>query len=118
MTHDTFKYKEHEMRKIHGRRADNHHALLAANFLANYTDDKDLIQIVKLHDEAYYCWKALRFHQMEQYESKLKQLLLDLGDNLQLYYLFFKCDTKTGDKNQEPLHWFERTVKGIEVVDF
>ena len=35
---------------------------------------------------------------------------------LQLYYLFFKCDTQTGDKTQAPLKWFEREVPGIEVM--
>lgn len=116
--HDTFKYKEHEMRKIAGRKDNNHHAFLAAQFLNNYVSDSSLVRLVQLHDEAYYCWKLLRFHQMDHYKKKLNQLLLDLGDDLQLYYLFFKCDTKTGDKNQEPLQWFEREIEGIEVVEF
>lgn len=118
LTHDTFKYKEQELRKIYGRREDNHHALLAANFLARFIEDEELVRIVHLHDEAYYCWKLLRFHQVDAYKKKLKKLLDVLGDNLQLYYLFFKCDTQTGDKNQDSLRWFERTIKGIDVVDF
>ena len=36
--------------------------------------------------------------------------------NMQLYYLFFKCDTSTGDKNPAPMKWFEKTMKGIDVV--
>jgi hypothetical protein len=33
------------------------------------------------------------------------------GANLRLYYLFFKCDTQTGDKTQAPLRWFEELMK-------
>ena len=48
--------------------------------------------------------------------ERLQRLQDAMGPDLQLYYLFFKADTQTGDKNQAPLKWFEMVVKGIEVV--
>jgi len=41
-----------------------------------------------------------------------------VGPYWQLFYLFFKCDTSTGDKNPAPLTWFETTMEDIEVVEF
>jgi hypothetical protein len=39
-----------------------------------------------------------------------------MENSLQLFYLFFKCDTLTGDKTLAPLTWFEEHVTGIELV--
>ncbi len=116
--HDTFKYKEHESRKIKGRTPDNHHAVFAANFAKKYLDDDNLIQLIKLHDEAYYAWQLHKAHRHLECQTRLDKLFDALDDNLQLFYLFFKCDTKTGDKNQEPLHWFESNVKDISLKVF
>jgi hypothetical protein len=44
----------------------------------------------------------------------LEELLRRVGGFIQLYYLFFKCDTQTGDKNQASLKWFEQKNPGIE----
>ncbi len=116
--HDTFKYKEQQSRKIKGRTEDNHHAVFATEYAKQFVEDDDVLLVTRLHDEAYYCWKLLRFEQNDAYEDKLTHLLDALGDQLQLFYLFFKCDTQTGDKNQDPLHWFETTINGIDVVEF
>ena len=115
LTHDTFKHKEH---RGFPRDWSRHHAVIARQFSEQFTENQAILDIIELHDEAYYCWKLLRFHQVDAYKKKLKKLLDALGDNLQLYYLFFKCDTQTGDKNQDSLRWFERTIKGIQVIDF
>jgi len=50
-------------------------------------------------------------------EARLKKLRASVGEYWQLYYLFFKCDTATGDKNPAPLMWFEETMEGIEVLE-
>ncbi|MBN8527534.1 MAG: hypothetical protein J0M02_19550, partial [Planctomycetes bacterium] len=42
----------------------------------------------------------------------LESLLERMNYCLQLYYLFFKCDTQSGDKTQAPLKWFEKTIEG------
>lgn len=118
LVHDSFKYKEAEYRKKYGRKDEYHHAVLAAKFLTKYSNDEQSINIVRLHDEAYYCWKLLRYHKMDEYQARLDRLLLNLGESLQLYYLFFKCDTQTGDKTQAPLIWFEANIKEINIVNF
>lgn len=114
--HDTFKYKEDKGRP---RNWMKHHAVYAKNFLAQYTSDKDLLDLVELHDEAYYIWRRIHLQKQPELGGLQKQRLVDrLGEQLQLFYLFFKCDTQTGDKIQAPLAWFEKEMEGIEVIEF
>lgn len=113
--HDTFKYRE-EKNPPPGA-PSRHHAVLARQFLSGYIDDEIVLDIVELHDEAYYCWRTIYlFHQPEAGEKRLQELLHRIRHALQSYYLFFKCDTLTGDKTPAPLHWFERTVDGIDFI--
>jgi len=114
--HDTFKYKEDKGRP---RNWQKHHAIYAKNFLAQFTSDKVLLDLVELHDEAYYIWRRIHLQKQPDLGVLQKQRLLErLGEHLQLFYLFFKCDTQTGDKIQSPVSWFEQTMEGIEVVEF
>jgi hypothetical protein len=118
LVHDSFKHEEDKYRKKYGRKDEYHHAVLAAQFLAKHTDDQQLANIILLHDEAYYSWKLLRYQRMDEYQTRLDKLLSSIGESLQLYYLFFKCDTQTGDKTQDPLIWFETSIEGINIVKF
>lgn len=112
--HDTFKYKES---RTTPRDWSKHHSILARQFVENYTDDQVVLKITESHDEAYYAWQLFHIYDKpEEGTLRLKNLLEWMGDDIQLYYLFFKCDTCTGDKNPAPLKWFEKTVPGIEVV--
>ena len=114
--HDTFKYIEDKNRP---RDWTRHHAAIARNFLANFTDDQATLDVTELHDEAFYAWRSIHLGKKpEQGNLRMKRLLDRIGDNLQLYYIFFKCDTRTGDKMQAPLEWFEAHVEHIEIVDF
>ena len=111
--HDTFKYLED---KSYPRDWSKHHSIFARKFLEKYTDDPALLKITELHDEAYHCWCLQFLYQQPEVSTKRLNRLLDtLGEHLQLYYLFFKCDTRTGDKTQAPLKWFESTITNIEV---
>lgn len=113
--HDTFKYMEDKARP---RNWKEHHSIFARDFLAYYTSDQVLLDIIELHDEAYYIWRLIYLqHQPERGELRKQKLLNRIGDHIQLYYLFFKCDTMTGDKMPAPLDWFETEMKGIEVVE-
>lgn len=114
--HDSFKHREDK----HTRPRDwsKHHAVLAREFAEQFIEDPILLDIIEFHDEAYYCWRLKYLYQQpEQGSLRLRKLLERFGDHLQLYYLFFKCDTSTGDKNQAPLVWFEKTIPGIKVVN-
>ncbi len=100
--HDTFKYKSN----------NKSHSLLAAEFLEHYTDDQQVLKVVALHDEAYYSWREInQYGQISKGQKRLKRLLQELDTpTLNLYFLFFKCDTQTGNKTQEPIQWFEQKI--------
>lgn len=113
--HDTFKYQEH---KGSPRDWSRHHAILARQFLEQHCDDVQVLTITELHDEAYYCWRLSHIYsQPTQSNLRLNRLVNRLGDFVQLYYLFFKCDTCTGDKNLASLYWVEQNLPGITVVE-
>ena len=103
--------------KSYPRDWSKHHGVYARRFLEKYSDDPLMLDIVELHDEAYYAWRFKHlYHQHRKGDERLQNLLDRMGPGLQLYYLFYKVDTQTGDKNQAPLKWFEMVVKGIEVA--
>lgn len=113
-SHDTFKKHEHR-----GRPRDwtRHHSCLARQFMECYTQDIVLLDLIEYHDEAYYAWQSFNNQNPEEGDRRLQLILDKLGDHLQLFYLFFKCDTYTGDKNPAPVKWFERHFSDrIEVV--
>jgi hypothetical protein len=110
LVHDGFKYAEDRSRP---RDWSKHHGVLARQFLEVYTSEPTVLDVVEAHDDAYYAW----LHQnREKAPRTLSGLLQRLDYCLQFYYLFFKCDTQTGDKTQAPLRWFEQTVTGLQVV--
>lgn len=113
--HDTFKYCED---KSEPRDWGKHHSKLAHQFICKYTPDLGVQIVTRCHDDAYHAWRAGHIAKDPLRGVQLLETLLDqLSVYRQLYYLFFKCDTKTGDKNQAPLIWFEATVPGIQKVD-
>lgn len=114
--HDTFKRVEH---KGQPRDWSRHHAVLARQFMEQFTDEAAVLEVLELHDEAYYAWRMqFLYHDAVAGKQRLQRLLHRIAPHLQLYYLFFKCDTRTGDKIQTPLKWFESTIEGITLVDF
>jgi hypothetical protein len=109
LVHDTFKFKEN--RKEVAKDSTKHHAYLAYDFLSKFTEDQDVLQVVKTHDDAYYAWRcAYAYRDPESAKIKLDKLLKANRDHLELYYAFFVCDTRTGDKNQSPIRWFEEKL--------
>ena len=114
--HDTFKNIEH---KGNPRDWTKHHAVYARKFLERYVDDEHLLSVVELHDDAYYAWRlAHLYNRLAESEDRIKMVREKVGPYWQLFYLFFKCDTCTGDKNPAPLNWFERRMEDIEVMEF
>lgn len=109
IVHDTLKFKEEELRLMNDDYLQ-HHGILARRFMERYTDNEQVLKLIELHDEAYYIWK-IKDEQRRQ--PLLEQLINRLGDDLQLFYAFFKCDTQTGNKTQEPISWFESAAKGM-----
>jgi hypothetical protein len=116
LLHDAFKYIEH---KGSPRDWSRHHSMLARQFGEKYITDQAVLDIIELHDEAYYCWQLeVLKHDPQRSAARFEALLTRVGYCLQLYYLFFKCDTRTGDKTQAPVKWFERKGLSIQKATF
>lgn len=112
LTHDAFKYKED---KSEPRDWNLHHAMYARRFMEQYTDDKVVLDIIELHDEAYYCWRMFRIEATpEAAAERFSHFLYRIDHCLRLYYLFFVADTRTGDKVQAPVKWFESMVPAVK----
>ncbi len=115
LAHDTFKYAEDRSRP---RDWSKHHGRLSRQFMEIYTSDSAVLDVLELHDDAYYAWLSAK-HPEDWNDGRarsLETLYQRIGYCAQLYYLFFKCDTQTGDKTQAPMKWFEKTAPGIEVI--
>jgi hypothetical protein len=116
LLHDCFKYQED---KNEPRDWSRHHGILARDFAKDWTTDRAILDILELHDEAYYCWRLEILHQeLNLAHERFEQLFDRVGYCMQLYYVFFKCDTATGDKTQAPVKWFEKKGLAIEKVSF
>lgn len=112
--HDTFKHLEDQNRP---RDWSKHHSMIARQFAEKYISDETVLSIIEHHDEAFYSWRSkFIFGREEKGELRMQRLINNVADHMQTFYLFFKCDTKTGDKTQKPLHWFESTVPNIQLV--
>ena len=53
LTHDTFK---HRVDLSQPRVRENHHAMIARRFAERYSDDRELLDVIELHDEAFNAW--------------------------------------------------------------
>ena len=114
--HDTFKFAEH---RGNPRDWSRHHAVLARNFMEEYIAEKEILDLIEFHDEAYYIWIAFHVKKNKKKgQKRMEKFLERFSGNLQFYYYFFKCDTKTGDKTLKPVKWFEKTFEGITIADF
>ncbi len=111
LVHDTFKHKVDISKP---RTGDNHHAVIARNFLNKYSSDDEILQIVELHDEAFNAWQnGSRDGKWAKAEERTAKLINRLGKSLDLYLTFYRCDNQTGDKDQECFHWFEKVVSKL-----
>ncbi|MDZ7879116.1 MAG: HD domain-containing protein [Saprospiraceae bacterium] len=114
LLHDSFKYIES---KEFPRDWTRHHSILARQFAEKFINDTVVLDIIELHDEAYYCWRlAVLDDETEQAEARFQSLLQRCYYCFQLYYTFFRCDTATGDKTQAPVKWFEKKELPIRKV--
>jgi hypothetical protein len=107
--HDTFKNKVDDSKP---RSGENHHAMIARRFAEKYITDEKLLDIIELHDEAYNAWcKGDRDKKWSKAEERAWTLIKRLGDSLELYTTFYRCDNETGDKDPENFKWFQNFIK-------
>ena len=114
LLHDTFKYAED---KTEPRDWSRHHGVLAREFAARYVKVARVLELVEWHDEAYYCWRLdVLYRRRSLSRQRLDALLDRFAGQVDFYYRFFVCDTRTGDKNLAPIAWFEREAEVEGVV--
>lgn len=101
--HDTFKPQAREVAIAH----PESHASLARAFLAEFTDDEQLLQMVQLHDEPFALWRR-----KEPYPSKRWLHLLETISEWDVFLSFLIVDGCTEGKSREPLGWFFRQLGG------
>lgn len=88
--------------------------MIAKGFAQKYINDYGVCKIIELHDDAYNAWgKGARHGDWYQAERKANQLIqgLLIGDYLDLYIKFYRCDNETGDKTQECFEWFNNLIQ-------
>ncbi len=111
LTHDTFKHKVDQTKPKSGA---NHHGTIARVFTQKYVTDHMILQIIEKHDEAYNSWsvggRRGNWYKAEERANRLIEGLLIEG-GLGLYIKFYKCDNRTGDKEQDNYDWFIGLIK-------
>lgn len=114
LVHDAFKYRAREGSAPVG--SPGHHGSHAAQFLARFVDDDELLSVVMWHDEAFAAWlTAVRRHSRTRGEHRVRALVRRLGpDAIRLYTRFFRADNATDGKSPKAVEWFEGVLKGRE----
>jgi len=114
--HDTYKYLVDPMAP---KRGDNHHARIARKCAASFPLEERELMVIETHDDAYHIWNAVNNGMAaEKVQSRLDHLFLLNEPHLSLYYYFYCCDNRTGNKDQRPLAWFESMLpESIEKID-
>lgn len=104
-THDTFKAEAKQGVPIADPRS---HASLARAFLADYTEEAQLLEIVQLHDEPYAIWR--KHCSSGDCTDRLEQLCNRIED-WDLFLVFLIIDGCTPGKTREPLTWFRDQIE-------
>ncbi len=101
----------HDCRKhLVGGRGGTDHCLEARRYSERFLEDERLLQVIEHHDDVFRIYRRL----MRDYplrsraaDEMLGELLSCLReyDCLDLFIVFFRCDTLTGDKSLIPYEW-------------
>jgi hypothetical protein len=100
-THDTLKADAVETAPIV---APNSHASLARAFLAEFTDDADLLAMVQFHDEPFALWRQLR--SKGRFSPERMAALREAIQDWDLFNAFLIIDGCTEGKSRESLRWW------------
>jgi len=100
LLHDSFKDPQ-----ISGEKS---HASVAYEFARDQMEisDETILEIIKKHDIAYKIWRSGG----KDKKIKMESFIKELGDDLSLYYLFFKCDNNVDGKSFESIQFFESLI--------
>jgi GNAT superfamily N-acetyltransferase len=113
IVHDAF---EAEVDRAQPKTGENHHAMRARRFAEGHLDDRDLLDVIELHDEAYLAWReGARDGDWVRAERRARALLERLGDRYGLCARFNAADGETGDKTDEHRHWLADLRDGLRI---
>ena len=106
LVHDAFKDR---VRWWQPGRTD--HARLAERFARRHVHDPGVLKVIARHDDAYRAWRlGDRRGLWWLARTRARALVADLGDDLELYRAFYRCDNATGNKTPAPREWFEALI--------
>jgi len=100
-THDTFKAEAARGVAITDPRS---HASRGCQFLAEFCDDPDLLNMVQWHDEPYALWQKQR--RSQTVDAERLDALVNRIEDWDLFLAFQIIDNCTAGKGREPLQWF------------
>jgi hypothetical protein len=106
--HDTFKADAKRDSAILDPQS---HASLAKQFLSEFTDDQDMLNIVQYHDLGFATYRKLKTTGKFD-EAKIRQGL-DAIQDLDLFLWFVIIDTCTPSKGREGVTWFIAKVNEL-----
>ena len=113
LIHDPFKYKENRTETEARKRS---HGYLAWDFAERYINDKGVLKVIELHDEAYKAWQLLAQPGKQAVaEQRATELMTQLDYHLDLFMRFYLCDHRTGDKSVTHYEWFKKVMEKWEV---
>ena len=109
LIHDTFKYQTTHLESSSTKPS---HGYFARKFAERYISEANILQVIELHDEAYKAWRLMFRHtDPEAAEKQARELIIQLGQNLDLFLRFYLCDNQTGDKSTTHYEWFKELAK-------
>jgi len=109
--HDTFKYQQDRSKSAS---RENNHSMIARRFAEKFISDLEILEIIELHDVAYYAWcSGFKDHNMEKAENISQRLINRLGQSMPLFLAFYQCDNETGDKTNDDFLWFREVVNRL-----
>jgi len=92
------------------------HASIAREFLAQYCDDADLLNMVQYHDEPYALYR--QFGSKGSWNQERFNHPVAAIEDWSLFLAFQIIDGCTMGKGREPLHWFFSQVGGLVPSNF
>lgn len=104
-THDTFKGEAKAGTTITNPRS---HSSIAREFLSQYCQDEDLLNMVQYHDEGYALWQQFS-ERGKSNQDRFANLLATIKD-WNLFLWFNIIDACTEGKSREPIIWFIEEV--------
>jgi HD domain len=111
LIHDTFKCQ------VIGREPGAHmqsHGYFARRFAERYINDQAILEVIELHDEAYKASLLIIWYRNpEAAEQRARELIIKLGNRIDLFMHFYFCDHLTGDKSTAHYQWFQSIVRAV-----